>query len=995
MGLNYKAVDLPYSGSKNGWRAFIRSKLLIVAVIFLLPLNKGFSAVVEWNTFIGGSQTNGSIVNDVVIDNSGFIYVIGQAAGVWGSPQRSFGGFYDTFVAKYNSDGSRIWNTFLGGSQGDNGNGIALDTQGNIYVTGSSFSNASWGTPIRPIKASDAWVAKLNNNGNLIWNTFVGSTGGDDVGMSITVDSGGNPIVVGRADNAFGNSFSPSVPNINLLTPYHGGQDAFVLKLDSQGAIQFLTFVGSGLNQIPYGVAVDSNDNIYLSGESNQSFGAPVRAYTGDIDLFTVKLNSAGALQWNTFLGGPRNEFSGRVAIDANDNVYVTGGGLETWGTPLNAFSSFGDINLAKLNTAGALQWNTFAGDNGNESGTGIDIDASGNVHVSGTSSSFTFGPVNTPPSTPKAGSFDPFAAEFNPAGTLLAVNFVGSPSSDTGTQIAVDSAGNIVNVGNTRDWGFPIVPTQTTSNAFISKICADCIPVTASSDAFGTVVRDVNGALPGGTASMLVTPTSGYITDAVVGGTCAAGSFNGNVYTTGIVNASCTVDFTHSNYTVDASVENNGSVAPTSATTSSGTAVDFTVTPDPGFFVSETQVFGNCPAGSWSGNVYTTGLTTQPCNLFFEPQPLIFTVDASVDNNGSLIVQVDEDEFESVQSTSRSVNQGDTTTFTIQADQGFITDSAVGGSCPAGTFQVVRQDLLYTTGEIVGHCTVTFTHTAQPVYNIVAASAVNNEGDAGTTNFTFTVSRTTDISAVSTVDYQVSFINSSSLNTDDFGGSSPAGTVNFTEGETSKEIVILVSGDVSIESDEMFDVVLLNPVNGSIGTGTASGTIINDDIDSDSDGVADSVDNCPAISNQNQADNDGDLAGDVCDQDDDDDTVNDDVDNCQFLANLGQENNDEDAFGDLCDNDDDNDTILDQDDNCQFDSNRRQLDTDLDLLGDACDTDDDEDGVLDDDDNCPLIANADQIDSDEDGVGDLCPPDEGLCIPVVTSTAKVALICL
>ena len=1020
MRVDQRAVNLGQTIKLLSARAFKRIKLVVLFIVFMTAPSLSFGAEVEWNTFLGGFQGNGASVKEAEVDDQGFIYVIGEAPATWGSPIRNFSGFFDTFVAKYNPDGELVWNTFLGGSQGDQGNAIALDAQGNIYITGSSFGSSSWGAPLRPIKSSDAWVAKLNNNGVLIWNTFVGSTGGDDQGLGITVDGDGSPIVTGRADRAFGNTFSPTLPNINLLTPYHGGVDAFVLKLDSSGAIQFLTFVGAGTNQTPFAVDLDSNDNIYISGESTGSFGAPVRAYTSGVDIFVAQLNSAGAQQWNTFLGGTGTEFQGRVAVDASDNVYVTAGGRITWGTPLNEPSGFNDIILVRLNTAGALQWNTFAGDNGNENGDGIAIDNTGNIHVSGTSSSFTFGPINSPPTTPKVGSFDAYAAEFNSAGALLAVNFVGSASADDGFGIAVEANGDIVSVGRSRNWGTPNVPIRTSSDGFIAKICADCVTVTASVDAFGSVARPLVAAQPGGTASIEVTPLNGYITDTTVGGTCAAGSFDGNVYTTGTIVAGCTVSFTHSNYIVRSGIESDGSVTPASVITSSGNAISFTVTPDPGFFVTDTTVFGNCPSGTWLENVYTTGVTTEPCIAFFEPRLIQLTVDASVDENGSILVFIDEGETERAQMTSRSVEPGDSTTFIIEANSGFFTDSVVGGTCPLGGFEsdAIKKSALetlstpftkdgdgdgddeeqvqrrYTTGTITEDCTVSFTHTAQQSYSIAATDAVKSEGSFDDSDFTFTVSRTTSISATSSVEFAVD-LDSSIADLADFGDRLPSGVIEFAEGELSQIVSIVVAGDTLIEADEMFTVSLFDPVNGNISSGSATGTILNDDFDGDGDGVADSVDNCPTDANPDQVDNDRDDEGDLCDVDDDNDTVNDDVDNCQFIDNLNQDNNDGDLLGDVCDDDDDNDTVLDQDDNCQFAANLNQLDTDQDLFGDACDTDDDDDGVLDDDDNCPLVENTDQLDSDQDGVGDVCPRDDSLCIPVAASNGKVVLICL
>ena len=234
------------------------------------------------------------------------------------------------------------------------------------------------------------------------------------------------------------------------------------------------------------------------------------------------------------------------------------------------------------------------------------------------------------------------------------------------------------------RDWGEPIVSPVSIIDGFISKICSSCVTVTANSDAFGTASRQLTAVEPGGVASISVSPVNGYITDTSVGGTCATGSFNGSVYTTGVITVGCTVTFTHSTYNVNAFVEDNGSVSPASVTTSSGNAVSFTVSPDSEYFVTGTQVFGNCPAGSWAGNVYTTGTTTAPCTIFFEPQLIIVSATATVDDNGRFLFF---NEGGTEQMETRSATLGNSVTFTIEPNQGFATNMVVGGNCPTGSF--------------------------------------------------------------------------------------------------------------------------------------------------------------------------------------------------------------------------------------------------------------------------------------------------------------------
>ncbi len=148
-------------------------------------------------------------------------------------------------------------------------------------------------------------------------------------------------------------------------------------------------------------------------------------------------------------------------------------------------------------------------------------------------------------------------------------------------------------------------------------------------------------------------------------------------------------------------------------------------------------------------------------------------------------------------------------------------------------------------------------------------------------------------------------------------------------------------------------------------------------DEDVDGDGVGNISDNCPTTPNSEQVDTDTDGEGNVCDSDDDGDGIGDGSDNCPQTENAGQQDNDGDAVGDACDGDIDGDGVGNAGDNCPEDSNTEQTDTDSDTAGDACDSDDDNDGIGDEPDNCQYVINIDQTDTEGDGIGDACDADD------------------
>jgi hypothetical protein len=291
-----------------------------------------------WHTFLGSnSDDKGSAIS---LDSSGNVYMTGYSYGTWGSPINAYSGGTDTFVACLNSSGSLLWSTFLGSFADDYGRGIVVDSSGNILVTG--YSNNTWGTPLNAHSGNnDAFIARINSSGNLVWHTFLGSAS-NDAGNGITVDSLGNIYVGGTSPTTWG---SP-------INAHSGGVgDAFVAALDGSGNLSWNTFLGSNSGDEAFGIALDGSGNIYVTGYSNATWGSPVHAYSGSMDILVACLSNSGSLLWNTFLGSSSSEEGHGIALDSSGNVCIIGQSGDTWGTPINAHSGHWDGSVAKLST--------------------------------------------------------------------------------------------------------------------------------------------------------------------------------------------------------------------------------------------------------------------------------------------------------------------------------------------------------------------------------------------------------------------------------------------------------------------------------------------------------------------------------------------------------------------------------------------------------------------------------------------------------------------
>jgi len=425
-----------------------------------------------WNTFLGGAGAN-DLGTALAVDASGNVYVVGQGDATWGTPVRAFSTGFDAFVAKLDNNGNLLWNTFLGGSGTDSGAGIVVDGSGNIYVAGSA--DATWGTPVRAYTSgTDTMAAKLDTNGNLIWNTFLGGAGANDLASAIAIDGSGNIYVSGRGDATWG---SP-------VRAYSAGNDVMAAKLNNSGALVWNTFLGgAGNDRGGNGITVDASGNAYLVGNSSATWGTPVRAYTLGTDGLVIKLDSTGALVWNTFLGGSGTDFINAVTLDGSGNVYVDGSSGATWGTPVRAYSAGNDSDVAKLDNTGVLLWNTFLGGSGSDVPTSlIIIDSLGNLFIGGDSTATWGAPINA-----FGTSTECYVAKVSPSGSLTWNTFFGGTGADSSRGMAMDSSLNLYFLGiGDVSWGAPVRAHSAGFDAFVAKL-SNSLPVASAVSITGT----------------------------------------------------------------------------------------------------------------------------------------------------------------------------------------------------------------------------------------------------------------------------------------------------------------------------------------------------------------------------------------------------------------------------------------------------------------------------------------------------------------------------
>ncbi|MDD3815181.1 MAG: SBBP repeat-containing protein [Desulfocapsaceae bacterium] len=426
----------------------------------------------QWHSFFGSADYDSG--EAIAVDGSGNVYMTGFSRATWNgpdsgsghvSPINAYSGGDDIVVIKLNSSGDYQWHTFYGSATTDGAYGIAIDSLGNVYVTG--FSAATWGSPTGGNTyqgGSDIVVIKLNSSGAYQWHTFHGSDWYEK-GRGIAIDSDDNVYVTSSSY-----AWNGPTGQLPLNDLGDNNYNIVVIKLNSSGVYQWHTFYGYSDNlDDDYDIAVDSSNNVYVTGLSQATWNGPdsgsgavppIHAHSGggNSEIVIFKLNSNGIYQWHTFYGTVSFDEGHGIAIDTSNNVYVTGRSDVAWDGPLGEtpLNSSGGSVVIKLDSDGAYQWHTFHGSTSNARSNGIATDASNNVYVTGQSETWD-GPAGEAPLNVYNDGSDIMVIKLNSSGAYQWHTFYGSTLEDEGQSIAIDGSKNIYVTGYSQaTWNGP-----------------------------------------------------------------------------------------------------------------------------------------------------------------------------------------------------------------------------------------------------------------------------------------------------------------------------------------------------------------------------------------------------------------------------------------------------------------------------------------------------------------------------------------------------------
>lgn len=388
---------------------------VFTAIVLILPTAASLQAAPEWIQQLGTVSDDSS--SGVATDSLGNVYISGSTEGSLDGPNA---GGRDAFLAKYDAAGTLLWTEQMGTASSDSSTAVSADLLGNVYISGST--DGSLGAP--NAGSADAFLAKYDVSGNLQWIEQLGTADIDYV-FGVSADLLGDVYITGITTGSLGG-------------PYAGNEDVFLAKYNAAGSLQWTEQLGTDGVDRSFGISADSLGNVYISGATTGGLNGPNAGSSGS-DVFLAKYDAAGGLQWIEQLGTADGEYGIGVVADSLGNVVVSG---RTGGSLGGANAGGNDAFVAKYDATGMLLWSEQLGTSDYDFVHGVSTDSAGSIFISG----FTDGSLGGP----NAGGRDIFLAKYDAAGTLLWTEQLGTADDDGSLGVAADSFGNVYISGYT-----------------------------------------------------------------------------------------------------------------------------------------------------------------------------------------------------------------------------------------------------------------------------------------------------------------------------------------------------------------------------------------------------------------------------------------------------------------------------------------------------------------------------------------------------------------
>jgi len=356
------------------------------------------SGIDQWHTFLGKAGEN--VANEVTELADGSLVIAGSSNGavitLSGLPPIIYhsGSPWEMWVVKLDSSGNVQWHTFLGGDGEDRPGQVIESADGGLIIAGNTDTDVPTLNSLVPLIAysalNDMWVVKLDASGIVKWHTFLGGSGDDGANNVIeTVDGG--LVVAGWA--------SVDVPTLNSQSPinsYSGTFDMWVVKLDVSGIVQWHTFLGGTGSDGATSIVESVDEGLLVAGSAQPgivllSLIPPINVHSGSMsDTWLVKLDSDGIVQWHTLMGSSLgDDVPGEVIELADGSLVIAGyadGNVPSLNSlaPINSYSAQEDMWVVKLDGSGIVQWHTFLGGSGDDQAKSVIESVDGTLVLAG-----------------------------------------------------------------------------------------------------------------------------------------------------------------------------------------------------------------------------------------------------------------------------------------------------------------------------------------------------------------------------------------------------------------------------------------------------------------------------------------------------------------------------------------------------------------------------------------------------------------------------------
>ncbi len=557
-------------------------------------------------------------------DNNGYVYIIGytESTDFPALNQYELDDIdTDVFISKIDTSqsgtSSLIYSSYLGGSGYDTATSIFADDNGYAYISGFTYSsdypvlNQYQGDN----NDSDAFVTKLDTTQNgpsgLLYSTYLG---GDNIDFAHAIETDDNEIVY-----VTGTTFSSDFP---VLNEYQGDQperDIFITRLDTKesgsSSLLYSTYLGGNGYDFSYGIEIDANNYIYITGETLSSDFPIFNHFQTDqtgIDAFITKIDpyqsGAQSLLYSTYLGGNSTDTGNSISLDSSEIAYITGN-TDSTDFPIRdqiqKHQGFKDVFVTKVDTTlsgnSSLLFSTYFGGSRDDIGKSIDIDESGYPYITGYSESSNFPVLNH--FQDNQGDYDAFIFKINTNGdfnsTLIFSTYLGGSGFDEANGIVINHLGQVFVVGSTRSSNFPTFNQyqgdQPDSDAFLIELSMGFDINCSVSGGNGSVSPVSQTTIQGQTASINLNPAPGYM----------VGSINDNGINTVVQNPyriynvqddhDVIVTFKELVYKVTAEVDGgNGEISPADQWVRPGENASITITPFTGYRIASITDNGN-----------------------------------------------------------------------------------------------------------------------------------------------------------------------------------------------------------------------------------------------------------------------------------------------------------------------------------------------------------------------------------------------------------------